>query len=390
MVDAIARPRRQQLRDAAVLLLANATGLPTQVLGALRWDHVQFRRASLEVTVPPMPSRGPRPYSPLTVPAASGGCCPREALLRWRREAGPAQQPLFSLNHRSCDVSEIRPVVSLLGTAPSRPGSARLRLAGEGLEGLVAQILAPQPRAVRDRALLLLAFTAALGTDEARRLLQADVVATDRGLQLRLPGRAEPWTAVPASRHGAPCPADAWHGWQHVLQARGLWSPDRPAFTQLAGLVVKSQPLHEQGLNLIIHQDCAAAGLSGDWSFTSLRSGFIRTAIRAGAPEHVVGRQAGLTPSRASARTPIASILSDRMPLARSASDRRDRTSRRHVAAVENCGELRCARWPIPAHVRGRTPVYRSTANSWLRRDRSSPDLLPAGECPCGRRHRPA
>jgi hypothetical protein len=295
VLDAIAKPRRPQLRDAAVLLLANATGLPTQVLSALRWDHVRFQTASIEVTVPPMPRRGPRLYSPLTVPATAGASCPREALLRWRREAGPAQQPVFSLNGRSCDVSEIRPVVALLSRSPSRAGNVRPRLAGDRLEGLVARILAPQPRAVRDRALLLLAFTAALGTDEAARLLQANVVTTDKGLRLRLPNRAQLWTAVPASRHDAPCPADAWRGWQQVMRARGVAGPDRPAFTRIAGVVVKPEPLQDQGLNLIVDQACAAAALRGDWSFTSLRSGFIRTAIRAGAPEHIVGRQAGLT-----------------------------------------------------------------------------------------------
>ena len=294
VLDVLARPQRRQVRDAALLLLANSTGLPTQVLSELRWDQVRFMRDSVQITLPPMARRGPRTHSQLTVAATSAPCCARQALLRWRQEAGPAQQPVFSLNGRSCDVGEIRPVLALLRGAPSRAGNRQPRLAGKRLDGAVAQLLAPRPRAVRDRALLLLAVTAALGTDEARRLLQGDVVSTAQGLRLRLPGRAELWTAVPASRHGAPCPAAAWRAWQRVLRARGLASPRRPAFMQITGLVVKPEPLHQQGLNLIMHQDCAAAGLSGEWSFTSLRSGFIRTALRAGAPEHIVGRQAGL------------------------------------------------------------------------------------------------
>lgn len=184
VLDVLTRPQRQQVRDAALLLLANSTGLPTQVLSELRWDQVRFLRGSVQITVPPMARRGPRTHSQLTVAATSAPCCVRQALLRWRQQAGPAQQPVFSLNGRSCDVGEIRPVLALLGGAPSRPGSARPRLGGKRLNVVVAQVLAPRPRAVRDRALLLLAFTAALGTDEARRLLQVDVVTTDSGLRL--------------------------------------------------------------------------------------------------------------------------------------------------------------------------------------------------------------
>lgn len=59
VLDAVARPRRQQVRDAALLLLADASGLPDAVLGALRWDQIRFRRASVEIAVPPMPGRAP-------------------------------------------------------------------------------------------------------------------------------------------------------------------------------------------------------------------------------------------------------------------------------------------------------------------------------------------
>ncbi len=296
VLDAIARPRRHQLRDVALLALANATGLPAQVLSELTWDRVRFLRQSLEVIVPPMPRRGARPYSPISVQATPARCCPRETLLVWRREVGPAQQPVFSLNGRSCDVADLRPVMTLLGAAPSpQTDIRRPRLSTPHSKHLADRLLAPHPRSVRDRALLLIAFTAALGTDEARRLRQADVVTAERGLRIRVAGRAETWTGVPAGRPGAPCPVEAWQRWEEVLTERGISGGDRPAFTQIAGLVVRSEPLQEAGLNLIMHQDCAEAGLRGDWSFTSLRSGFIRTAIRAGAPEHVVGRQAGLT-----------------------------------------------------------------------------------------------
>jgi hypothetical protein len=150
-------------------------------------------------------------------------------------------------------------------------------------------------RAVRDSALLLVSWTAALGTDDARRLRQGDIRRVDRGLLLRVPGRAEAWTAVPAARDAAPCPAAAWDQWHDLLDRLELTGDHLPAFMQVSGSVVKHRPIAQQGLNRLVRQDCALAELRGHWAFTSLRTGFIRTAIRSGAPEHIVARQAGLS-----------------------------------------------------------------------------------------------
>ena len=294
VLDAVARPLRQQVRDAALLLLADASGLPDAVLVALSWDQVRFRQAAVAVTVPGTPARGLRDWSPLTVPAHDGPTCPRRALLAWRLAVGPAQQPVFGIDGAAARMSDARAVLRLIGPPPRPADIGRPRTHPEQLTNLAHGLLAPRPRAVRDTALLLIAWTASLGTDDARKLRQCDVRREARGLLLRVAGRAQPWTAVPASRGTAPCPAAAWDHWHDLLSNRGLADDQLPAFTQIAGNVVKPGHIGEQGLNQIVQQDCARAGLRGAYEFTSLRSGFIRTAVRAGAPEHVIARQAGL------------------------------------------------------------------------------------------------
>jgi integrase len=293
-LDAVVRPLPQQVRDVALLLLADASGLPDAVLVALRWDQIRFRPSAVVVTVPGTPARGRRGWSPLTVPANDGPTCPRRALLAWRHAAGPAQQPVFGIDGAAALMDNARAVLRLLGPPPRPADIGRPRTHPEQLTDLAHGLLAPRPRAVRDTALLLIAWTAALGTDDARKLRQCDVRREARGLLLRVPGRAQPWTAVPASRGTAPCPASAWDRWRDLLSDQGLADDRLPAFTQIAGTVVKPGRIGEQGLNQLVQQDCARAGLRGEYSFTSLRSGFIRTAVRSGAPEHVVARQAGL------------------------------------------------------------------------------------------------
>jgi integrase len=294
VLDAVGRPLPQQVRDVALLLLADASGLPDAVLVALRWDQIRFRPAAVDVTAPGTPVRGHRGCSPLTVPAHDGPTCPRRALLAWRHASGPAQQPIFGIDGAAALMDNARAVLRLLGPPPRPADIGRPRTHPEQLNGLARGLLAPRPRAVRDTALLLIAWTAALGTDDARQLRQADVRREARGLLIRVPGRAQPWAAVPASRGTAPCPASAWDRWHELLSDHGLADDRLPAFTQISGTVVKPGRIGEQGLNRLVQQDCVRADLRGEYAFTSLRSGFIRTAVRSGAPEHVVARQAGL------------------------------------------------------------------------------------------------
>ncbi len=200
---------------------------------------------------------------------------------------------MFSLDGRTCDLHRVSRVVAALGRERNAGPPPRLR--GRRLQALVDTVLAPQPAAARDRALLLVGFGGALGTQDAGGLRQGDVSADQRGLQLRVAGRSDPWIAVPTARGFSRCPAAAWHDWLRVLTRLGLADDELPAFPKVFNGVIKPLPLAPQGLNRIVQQWCDLAGLHGDWSFTSLRTGFIRTALRGGAPEHVVARHVGLS-----------------------------------------------------------------------------------------------
>lgn len=289
LVQALFRPQLSQLRDAALLVLAAGTRLPAQVLRDLRWDQVRFNRDSVVVTVPDPPARSGRTETSFILPATGRSTCPRASLLAWRRAAGPSNGPVFGMSGRPADVGRMRPVLALLG-----PARTIGRLREPSLARAVAETLAPGPQAVRDRALVLIAFHAALGTDEAAALRQGDVRCEPRGIFVRLAGRREPVTPVPRAAGSRFCPAEAWEDWQELLCLRGLVECERPAFPKISWGSVTSSSMAAPGLNLLVHRACEAAGLTGTYSFTSLRSGFIRSAVRAGVPEHVLARHVGL------------------------------------------------------------------------------------------------
>ena len=144
---------------------------------------------------------------------------------------------------------------------------------------------------MRDRALLLLGFAAALRTHEVSELTQGDIEIQPRGLLLHIPGRHRP-TAVPRDPVPAYCPVLAWDEWRSTMHDQGHSGPGLPAFPQLPGDRISVEPLHRHALNVLVRQRTAQAGLFGDYVFTSLRAGVIRTALRQGVPPHRIGAHA--------------------------------------------------------------------------------------------------
>jgi len=111
------------------------------------------------------------------------------------------------------------------------------------------------------------------------------------GLLLAVPGRRD-ITAVPRSDRY--CPVEAWTAWADRLHRTEQAGPASPALPRVMKTVVGDEAVDASNLSRIVANRAAAAGLRGEFAFTSLRVGFLRTAARAGVPEHLVLRQAGL------------------------------------------------------------------------------------------------
>ena len=155
----------------------------------------------------------------------------------------------------------------------------------------MARIRAPGPQQTRDRALITIAFAAALRPFEAMALTPDQVTATSEGLLVDLPNRRYP-TFLPRTGDLS-CPLEAWQGWVVDLNRSGI--QPKFAFLQVQGRKIWRFPLTSRGLNHLIHQRCEQALLTGHYSFTSLRTGWIRGALREGVPEHRVAARADLT-----------------------------------------------------------------------------------------------
>lgn len=288
----IMRPTPQQHRDVALLLTAYTTGLPASVLRDLNRNDLRFRRSHAELTLPPYARRGSRHNSVLRLDPQPSCLCPVSALRTWTRERRPvSSDPLFSTTEEPPDVGRtLRPLLRLIRS----PGGQPLPVSSTRLLRHVNELLAPKPRAVRDHAIVLMAFVGSLRTNETIRLRQQDVTVARQGLLLKITGRPDPATAIPPGQQPEHCPVEAWLAWRRLLSTQRLAQPSLPAFLQVSDSVVRNAPMAEAGLNLLVQQRCDGAGIAGAYVFTSLRTGFIRSAARTCVPEYLIARQAGL------------------------------------------------------------------------------------------------
>ena len=290
----ISRPTAGQIRDAALLLTAHATGLSVAVLSALTWNDVRFRPTSVELTLPPYPSGRPRSPTVARLMRRASQTCPDRALRAWAHERGPAPgRLLFSLDEAPPDLELIyRPVLRLLQGPTSEGG-----LTERQIRARLVDLLAPRARARRDLALFLLAFAGGLGTKEAIELRQGDLRRSKQGILMAVPGRTRP-TPIPPAQEPLHCAVRAWAAWQRHLRHEGLATTGLPAFLQVTGSVTKPLGIGEHGLNLAVRQRVEQAGMSGHYAFTSLRVGFMRSAARADIAGHVIAAHVGLSALR--------------------------------------------------------------------------------------------
>jgi hypothetical protein len=154
----------------------------------------------------------------------------------------------------------------------------------------------PSLRQLRNAALVTLSFAACLTGLEASRLTCGQVADGQAGLRVHLPHRRQD-VAVPLAR-GRHCPVLSWRAWRAALETTGAGTADSPAFPAIHGEGVPGQALELLGLFRCVSELAANAGLSGEFGFTSLRLGFIRTALRAEVPETLILAQSGLVTMR--------------------------------------------------------------------------------------------
>jgi integrase len=164
---------------------------------------------------------------------------------------------------------------------------------------------------VRDRALFLLGFAAALRRSELVRLDVEHVASTETGLKLRIErsktdGAGEgAEIAIPAERSADSCPVAALSTWLDLAEIKA-----GPLFRKVnRGQTVASTRLSPDAVRQILLKRAAQAGLKGSWaepvSPHGLRAGFVTTAYRNGVPdEEIMGhtRHRSLTTMRSYVR----------------------------------------------------------------------------------------
>jgi integrase len=292
LLHAVDRDRTHQVRDSAFVLLADACALPMEVLRQLQWHQVRFRRNELTLTLPQQKwARGPR--GRVVVAARPGPTCPFKAMRAWSRHVGPANGYVFATRKgRPPGMKRAAELLAPLGYRAHPAGHRSSFTAQDVLLEYLAELGADRPRELRDRAVLTLAFAACLTAEEARNLRLKDVRTAPQGLLVHPPGRAQP-AGVPRARVQARCPVTHWAAWRQALEQRGA-KDDDTAFPQIQEQSISQKRLDGIGPAWLVTSRCEQAGLHGDFGFTSLRIGFMRTAARAGIPEQLILQQAGL------------------------------------------------------------------------------------------------
>lgn len=131
-------------------------------------------------------------------PTARRKACAVRALRRLRRETGIVNAAVFGSRWGPCDRQKVAAVVRLIPRATGIPGEPRRPIGGAALHRPMAQVTAPKPAQLRDRAITLIGYGAGLRGRETISLHQSSVGSDERGLLLNPNWRTTP-AAIPAS-----------------------------------------------------------------------------------------------------------------------------------------------------------------------------------------------
>jgi integrase len=175
-----------------------------------------------------------------------------------------------------------------LGTAPK----AKTPIMAEQLRA-IARSSGDSVIAIRDRAMLLLGFSAALRRSELVALDVSDVRATSDGLEVTIRRSKTDQTGagrlvgVPHGSKGA-CPVRALQEW---LNVSGI--VDGPIFRVTKWGNVTAERLSDRAVARAVQAAAEQAGLEGDFGGHSLRAGLATSAAKAGKGEAAIMAQTG-------------------------------------------------------------------------------------------------
>lgn len=290
LLHMVRQPSARQLRDIAFLLIINQSGARQGSIQGLRWSNVRLRRTSAQVDLR-VPSGGSLRF---TFEASDDRRISIPHVLRaLRSEDGPGDGPIVAQRGDKAGKGRYTQLLRSIGATDRHPHALGVPWVDpQRLSAAVDPLWGPPTASVRDEALILLSYLAALTNREASDLAVGDVQSTQRGLLLHLRHRSVPVVGLPRSADSAICPAQSWERWIAIYGP----DDDDPAFPRLRpmGYRITRDRLSETALSEILQTYCGRAGLHGQYAFTSLRTGFIRTAIRDNVPHHVIALHTGL------------------------------------------------------------------------------------------------
>ena len=200
----------------------------------------------------------------------------RAGAIRWAHEAADLPSPTAAKVVRTT-LAGIRRTI---GVAPKRQKAAATT---DKLRAMLSHVTGDDLKALRDRALLLLGFAMAARRSELVELEVGDLAERDAGLLVTIrrsktdqEGAGQDVAVLPGSERGT-CPVRAVRAWLEaagITEGRVFRSVDRHGRVggALSGRSVAS----------LVKTYAARAGLEGDFSGHSLRSGFVTAAAERG------------------------------------------------------------------------------------------------------------
>lgn len=279
LVAVVMTLNQEQQRDRAAVLLRHHTRMEIDTLLRLRWRDIHMTRQTVRIQA----SRTAE--HEWEIPVLGGPTCLGNALGHLRN---PGTRPATRVLNVGL-AARVRIEAALIAAEPFG-------------NDLAAQIRAATHSnlQVRDRAILLIAYGAALTRSEIISLRQEHITVTPLGLLVDVPGRPAP-TVLRADPGMPGDPREAWTAWLDALHRHGKAEPQRPAFLRCTREMIMDTGVAKTALTGLINRAVAGAGLTGTYTIHSLRWGLIRTAFRADEPVHVVAHHLGLKSLRGAA-----------------------------------------------------------------------------------------